>query len=184
LPKERLLNVLVYGVIFSFCVWMWGKWVGFETPAGKRRTVRVIAVLIAVGAAFWLLPAAGQAGVDAPDWRAYDRDVVQQAVSQSRPVLLKFTADWCTNCKVVERRVYQDPEIVDLLRDRNVLPIKADTTLIDYPATEDLKQVYGEAGNVPVSIVLLPDGSRQKLRGIFDKQDLVQILNRLPEGTK
>ena len=42
--------------------------------------------------------------------------------------------------------------------------------------------MYGEAGNVPVSIVLLPDGSRQKLRGIFDKEELLQILNGLPEG--
>jgi hypothetical protein len=64
-----------------------------------------------------------------------------------------------------------------------VLAVKADTTLIDYPATTDLKAVYGEAGNVPVSIVLLPDGSREKLRGIFDKGQLAQILKKLPEAS-
>ncbi len=32
LPKEQLINVLLYGVIFSFCVWMWGQWVSFNTP--------------------------------------------------------------------------------------------------------------------------------------------------------
>jgi thiol:disulfide interchange protein DsbD len=107
---------------------------------------------------------------------------VQQAVSQNRTVLLDFMADWCTNCKILDKRVYQDPEVARLVRQKDVLAIKADTTVIDYPATTDLKQVYGEAGNVPVSIALLPDGSQEKLRGIFDKEQLVGILNRLPEA--
>jgi len=145
-------------------------------------TIRTIALLIAVGAGFWLLPARGQSAQGGPDWQSYDAGLVQGAVSKGRPVLLKFTADWCTNCKVVERRVYHDSEVIKLLQQKNVLPIKADTTLIDYPATKDLKQVYGEAGNVPVSIILLPDGSQQKLRGIFDKQELIRILDGLPEA--
>jgi len=182
LPKDRLLNVLIYGIIFSFCVWMWGKWMGFSTPAPRKWTIRAAALIIAVAGGFWLLPAPGQAAQSAIDWHPYDAEVVQKAVAQGRPVLLKFTADWCANCKVVERRVYHDPEVAKLIEQKNVLPIKADTTLIDYPATRDFRQVYGEAGNVPVTIVVLPDGAREKLRGIFDRQDLIEILNGLPEA--
>lgn len=182
LPKDRLLNVLTYGIIFSFCAWMWSKWVGLSTPALRRRTIRLLAVALAVVAGWWLLPAPARPGEAALDWRPYDAELVQQAVAGERPVLLKFTADWCTNCKVVERRAYRDPEVVRLMETKDVLPIKADTTLNDYPATRDLREVYGEAGNVPVSIILLPDGSRQKLRGIFDKAELIRILSELPEG--
>jgi thiol:disulfide interchange protein DsbD len=179
LPKDRLVNVLMYGIIFGFCVWMWGKWVGFATPPAKRRAVRLIALAIAIGAGFWLLPAAAPSEIE---WRDYDRDLVQVATSQKRPVLMKFTADWCTNCKVVEKKVYHDPDVVALIQDKGVLAIKADTTLNNYPATVDLKSTYGEAGNVPVTIVLLPDGTRQRLRGIFDKEQLIEILDTLPEG--
>jgi len=182
LPKERLLNVLMYGVIFSFCVWMWGKWVGFTTSAARRRVVRSVAVVLAVAAGLWLLPAREQSAETAVDWHQYDPDLIQQKVSARQHVLLKFTADWCTNCKVVDRRVYHDAEVAELLRQKNVLAVRADTTVAHYPATRDLKEVYGEAGNVPVTIVLLPDGSRQKLRGIFDKQELIQILKKLPEA--
>jgi thiol:disulfide interchange protein DsbD len=182
LPKDRLLNVLTYGVVFSFCVWMWGKWAGFSTPAPRVWTIRVIALLLAAGTGFWLLPARGQSAQNAVDWQPYDAGVVDKAAAQGRPVLLKFTADWCTNCKVVERRVYHDPQVAQLIRQKSVLPVKADTTLIDYPATKDFKQLYGEAGNVPVTIVLLPDGAREKLRGIFDKGELVKILDGLPEA--
>ncbi len=181
LPKERLLSLLTYGIIFSFCVWMWGKWVGFSTPAPRRWTIRAVALLIAVAAGWWLLPARAQPAETAIKWQPYDAGQVRQAVAQGRPVLLKFTADWCTNCKIVERRVYHDAQVTSLIREKNVLAIKADTTLIDYPATADLKQVYGEVGNVPVSIVLLPDGTQEKLRGIFDKEQLIGILKRSPE---
>jgi thiol:disulfide interchange protein DsbD len=182
LPKDRLMNVLTYGIIFSFCVWMWGKWVGFSTPAGKKWTVRLIALAIAVGAGYWLLPAPGLPAEVRPDWRDYDGALVQQATAQNRPVVLKFTADWCAVCKQVERSVYHDADVVELIKARNVLPIKADTTLHDYPATIALKQVYGEAGNVPVTIVIRPDGTREKLRGNFDKQKLIEILESFPEG--
>ncbi|MCX5646333.1 MAG: thioredoxin family protein [Phycisphaerae bacterium] len=183
LPKDRLLNVLTYGIVFSFCAWMWGKWVDFSTPASRRWTIRTTAVLIAAGGGLWLLPMPGRSAETAIDWQPYDAKLVQQAVSQNRPVLLDFMADWCTNCKIVDRKVYHDPDVARLIRAKGVLAIKADTTVIDYPATKDLQQVYGEAGNVPVNVVLLPDGSQEKLRGIFDKGQLVQILNRLPEAT-
>jgi thiol:disulfide interchange protein DsbD len=184
LPKDRLLSVLTYGIIFSFCVWMWNKWVGFSTPAGKKWAVRAVALVIAIGAGLWLLPAAGQPTGATIDWQNYDADVVAQARTQKRPVLLKFTADWCTNCKIVDKRVYQDPEVVGLVKEKNVLAIKADTTLIDYPATKDLKGIYGEAGNVPVSILVPPEGPNRKWRGIFDKQALIDILKSLPEAEK
>lgn len=179
LPKDRLLNVLMYGVLFSFCVWMWGKWVDFSTPVARRRIVRLVAVTLAVIAGLWLLPSPTKTAGATLDWKPYDAEVVQRAVSQRRPVLLKFTADWCTNCKVVEKRVYEDPTVVEIVQAKGVLPIKADTTVIDYPATKDLRQIYGEAGNVPVTVILLPDGSREKLRGIFDKAELIAILSKL-----
>ncbi len=178
LPKERLLNVLVYGIIFSFCVWMWGKWVGFSTPAGKKWAVRAIAVVLAVGAGLWLLPVPPKVSID---WQPYDRALIQQATAAGRPVLLKFTADWCSNCKLLDSRVFHDPEVAHLIEQKNVLPIRADTTLFDYPATIDLTKVYGEAGNVPVTIVLRPDGQPWKKRGIFGKDELIAVLKAIPE---
>jgi thiol:disulfide interchange protein len=182
LPKEQLLNVLTYGIVFSFCVWIWGKWTDLSTPALKRWTLRAGAAAVALGAGLWLLPSPKSSAQAAINWRAYDAPLVQQAVAEGRPVLLEFTADWCANCKIVNTRIYRDPEVAGLIREKDVVPVKADTTLIDYPATRDFKELYGEAGNVPVSILLRPDGVQEKLRGIFDKEQLVRILKKLPEA--
>jgi len=35
LPKERLINVLLYGVIFGFCAWMWASG-GLLYPLGRN----------------------------------------------------------------------------------------------------------------------------------------------------
>jgi thiol:disulfide interchange protein len=176
LPKERLVDALFYAVILSFCLWMWGSWVNFATPQGKKWTIRIIAVFIAVICGFWLLPEQKQL----LNWKPYDAAAIQKAVEAKQPVIIKFTADWCTNCVVVEKRVFHNPQVVELLNEKNVLIIKADTTTKDMPATGDLTGIYGESGTVPVTLILLPNGQQIKLRGIFDKQELLDILQKFP----
>jgi thiol:disulfide interchange protein DsbD len=181
LPKERLINVLLYGVLFSFCVWMWGKWVDFSTPAPRKWTIRAIALAVAVACGFWLLPPVSAPGGPALTWQDYDSAQVQAVRSGDPAILLKFTADWCSDCKIVEQQVYRDPEVVRQLRQKGVLTIKADTTSQDSPATEDFTKVFGEAGAIPVTILLLPDQAPVKLRGIFGKDELLRHLERLPD---
>ena len=78
---------------------------------------------------------------------------------------------------MVDKKVYRDAEVIDIVKENWVLAIKADTTLESYRATQDLKKVYGEAGNVPVTIVLQPGEEPVKIRGIFDKDKLIDLLN-------
>jgi len=177
LPKDRLINVLLYGVVFSFCVWVWGTWVTFSTPAKKKRLVRLSMLILAVATGFWLLPS----HVVIVPWQAYDAVAIQEATDNDQPVLIKFTADWCSNCKVVDRRVYHAKDVADLIEAKGLLPIKADTTTKDLPATRDLNALYGEAGNVPVTVLLVPGKAPVKLRGIFKKQTLLDLLDPLPD---
>ncbi|MHC5180761.1 MAG: protein-disulfide reductase DsbD family protein, partial [Planctomycetota bacterium] len=145
LTKDHMLNVVLYGVIFSFCVWMWGTWVSFSTPKSKKRLVRGVALVIAVTAGLWLLPAP-----EAPqmDWQQYEPAVVQAALENDQPVLIKFTADWCTNCKIVDKNVYQDPATAAFLAQKGFVAIKADTTQKTYQATVDYNTIFKGAGSV------------------------------------
>lgn len=175
LAKEHLLNVLIYGVIFAFCVWMWGSWVGLTTPAGKKWTTRLLAAAIAVAAGLWLLPSITPPKID---WQPYDAAAVQKAIEANRPVLLKFTADWCTNCKIVDKNVYQQPDIAKLVKDKGFVAVKADTTQAAFPAAVDMNCVFGEPGNVPVTILLNPkQKTLTKLRGIFAAGEFKQLVS-------
>jgi thiol:disulfide interchange protein DsbD len=181
LPKDRLISVLLYGVIFGFCAWMWGAWVSFSTAPVRRWSIRTIAVLLAALTGGWLLPAPPEPRIA---WQNYDPGLVEQTKAQARPVLLDFTADWCTNCKVLDRTVYADSLVAEQIAKKGVLPVKADTTSFDSPATQDFTKVYGEAGNVPVTILILPGRPNVVIRGLFNKERLLDILSGLPDAER
>ncbi|HOL31368.1 MAG TPA: cytochrome c biogenesis protein CcdA, partial [Anaerohalosphaeraceae bacterium] len=175
LAKDHLLNVLIYGVIFAFCVWMAGTWVGFSTPKAKKWAVRLTAAAIAAAAGFWLLPPTPPTPIH---WQPYDAAIVQKAIEAGRPVLLKFTADWCTNCKIVDKNVYQQPDIAKLVSDKGFAAVLADTTQAAFAASADMKRIFGEPGNVPVTILLNPKTQTLiKLRGIFSADEFRRLLN-------
>ncbi len=177
-PTERNINVLYYAVILGFCVWMWGGWVSFATKAAKKWSVRCLAVIIAVGSAFLFLPAPR---AELIAWQEYNPTNIETSVSQGRPVLIKFTADWCTSCVVVEKTVYSRREIAELVKRKGLLTVKADTTLAESVATQDLKNIYNEPG-VPVSLLLIPDRTEPvKLHGILIGAKLKELLETLPD---
>ncbi len=178
LPEGILASVMYYSVVLSFCVWMWGKWVGFGTPAGKKWTIRGLAVLLAVWSGFTLFSPPASEDID---WIKYDESRIQEAIESGRPVLIKFTADWCMSCKVVDVRVYGREDVQELIENENVLAIKADTTERDLPATKALKEKYNEPG-VPVSILLVP-GKEEPIRwrNIDFADDLKKELKAMPE---
>ena len=68
--------------------------------------------------------------------------------------LIDFTAEWCLNCKTLEKSVLHRPEIIKLLDDPKVVPIKVDLTG-NNPAGRQLLQDMGSVG-IPFLAVLGP----------------------------
>lgn len=176
-PQPRRTGLLFYSVVLAFCVWMWGGWVNFDSKPSNKIIVRALAILLAVSSAFWLLSAPAKPLID---WHAYDAGLIEKSLADNKPVLIKFSADWCLSCKAVERLVYERKDIADLIKQKAVIAIKADTTAKDYPATKALKDIYNEPG-VPVSMLFLP-GRKEPLRW-RDKtfgDELKTYLEKLP----
>jgi thiol:disulfide interchange protein len=176
LPGERRMGVLYFALALSFCVWMWGGWVSYASPASRRWAVRVIAAALAVTAGFALLPGPKPSLVD---WQKYDAAVINAATAENKPVLIKFTADWCLSCQVVEKTIYSREDIAELIKQKKVVAIKADTTWKDYPAAISLKELYNEPG-VPVSILLVPGQNVPiRWRGLAFGDELKSALEKL-----
>ena len=173
---EKIINILYYAVVLAVCVWMWGVWVGYSTPAVKKWTVRTIAAAAAVifGFVFLTEPKKGLI-----NWQDYDAEIIASAQKVQRPVLIKFTADWCFSCKILDKTVYSSDKIADLIKRKGVLAIKADTTQFDYPAAAALKEIYNEPA-VPVTVLLLPGKERpEKIPGNLIKGKLIKYLQSL-----
>jgi len=173
LPEVRRMGVLYFAVVFGFSIWMWGSWVGYDTKLPRKWLVRIIAVVLAVSAGWVFLRAPADELID---WQDYDAELIEDALAKGRPVLIKFTADWCLSCQVVEKRVYSRMDIARLIDEKRVLAIKADTTTKNMPATFALKNVYNEPG-VPVSMLFVP-GEQEPVRwhGMFFADELKELL--------
>ncbi len=182
LPPQRLASFLYYAVILAFAVWMWGSWLDYAAPARKKWVVRVLAIVIAVVPGYYLLrqPSPQEQLVQ---WQPYDAARVEQAIQAGRPVLLDFTAAWCFNCTVLDKVVYTRRDIADLIKEKDVLTIKADVTLAEYPASAALKALDESA--IPLNVLYVPGQAQpMKFRGIFIGQDLKTALESLSPPVK
>jgi thiol:disulfide interchange protein len=172
-PEARRIGVVYFAVLLGFCVWMWGGWVTYQTKFSQKVIIRTLAVVLAVVGGWYLLSPPAQ---DLIDWQPYDPVKIEQARSEGTPVLIKFTADWCMSCQLVEKTVYRNKEVADLIKEKGVLPIKADTTTKDMPATKALKEVYNEPG-VPVTVLILPAKNAEfRWHGLAFADELKKVL--------
>jgi thiol:disulfide interchange protein len=154
---------------------MWGSWVTYGSRLSRKLQVRGIAVLLVV-LAFWFF-----FKPELVDWQGYDRGLIESAKSEQRPVLIKFTADWCTNCEIVDKFVFGRKDVAKLIDKKGVLAIKGDTTKANQPATLDLSSIYKEPG-VPVTILFLPGESEPiRLHELFFADGLKALLEKLPD---
>jgi thiol:disulfide interchange protein DsbD len=173
-PGDDKINLLYFAVILSFCIWMWAAWVPFGTKLSRKLLIRGIAVLL-VFASFWFFFKPELIG-----WQDYDSARIESAKSEQRPVLIKFTADWCTNCEIVDKFVYQRKDIAKLIEQKGVLAIKGDTTKTSQPAYVDLRNIYKEA--VPVTVLFLPGRDEPiRFRELFFDDELRELLKELPD---
>jgi thiol:disulfide interchange protein len=177
LPPNHRTNVLYFAVVLGFGVWMWSGWVSYKTKPARKWLIRIAAFILVFSTGWAFLPTSAGEIIS---WQAYDDDVINKAIEEKRPVLIKFTADWCLSCQTVNKVVYHREEIAKLIEEKAVLAIKADTTAKDYPATLALKNRFNEPG-VPVTILLIPGaGEPVKFHGIFFAGKLEELLEKLP----
>ena len=177
LPEVRRMGVLYFAVVLGFCVWMWSGWVSYNTKLSRKWLIRIIAMVLAISAGWLFLRAPAEKLID---WQSYDTDLIETARTEGKPVLIKFTADWCLSCQAVEKIVYSRKDVAKLIEEKGVLAIKADTTTKDLPATFALKSVYNEPG-VPVSMLFVP-GEKESVRwhGMSFADELKALLEKLP----
>lgn len=105
----------------------------------------VLYTLVAVTSA--VTPAAS---ADEVNWTENLQAARQAAAVSGRPLLMKFTADWCGYCKIMERTTFRDPEVTALVNGYFV-PV-----LIDADKHEELcRQLH--VTRFPATLIMTPD---------------------------
>lgn len=138
------------------------------------RPVLVLALAMMIMAGFRSLSFEDR-GAGIP-WQAYTNDSIELAVG--RPVLVEFTADWCLNCKVLERTTFRDKVLLQTIDALGVLPLQVDLTQVDDARREIFDRFGGRA--IPYIVLLNRNGQPvQRFTGMVGADTLVALLQSM-----
>jgi thiol:disulfide interchange protein DsbD len=92
---------------------------------------------------------------DGIPWQPFSLDRLNKELQDKQAVFIDFTAEWCLTCKVNEKTVLADDEVVARFRTRGIVPLKADWT----NRNPDITKLLGKFGRSGVPLyVVFPAG--------------------------
>lgn len=115
-------------------------------------------------------------------WQPLTRETLNASLASGRPVLVEFTADWCTNCKFLELRVFSDKKVASFLQQQNVITLRGDLSDNGAPGWEIIRNI-SDVGAIPLTVIYLPGADPSKptqLAGIYSADDLKKSLTLPP----
>lgn len=108
-------------------------------------------------------------------WKPFSQALVESLKGQA--VFVNMTADWCLTCKVNEKLVFDDPEILEFLQNKNVVMVKGDWTQKNSEITRFLAQ-YNRIG-VPFYVLFSPrNPSGQILPEVLTKSSFKEWIEK------
>lgn len=186
LPTAMHVPFLLFCLALGAAVWIFHHWGGLTASTAKRGLAGAAALCIALVGAWWAytphyLTEDGSESRTAVaktgelEWAAFDLNTLNGWLSQGETVVVEWTADWCPNCKLIERTVYRQAQVVNRLQG-NVKLMQADLTR-PFPEAERLLQQLG-GSSIPFSAVFRGNQPSQPviLRDVYTGDQLLAAI--------
>lgn len=113
------------------------------------------------------------------DWIWYSPAAFEDALDEDRVVVLEFTAEWCLNCKALEKAVLATEAVSTALASADVAPIKVDLTGNNTEGNEMLHAVGRH--QIPLLVVFAPDGTEVFKEDFYTADQVIDAINRARE---
>lgn len=172
LPTTDYLSVLILLWTIALAAWIWGKWADLNQTRMRRWTLRTTALgLVALASVFLFSPS------EHPDpWQKFEMPRFEALYGREN-LILDFTADWCPNCKFLEKTVLTPEKSARFAQEHSAVLMRVDLTRHD-PELMALLESLGSK-SIPILAIFPKDnpGSPLVLRDMFTSGQLKDALN-------
>ena len=181
--QPLIWHPVVKSALFASLLIVAGLHLGwFDRSRGTLRVFPFIkkgvgAMLICGAVISFMIPSPSRQGIR---WITYDKSIIRQAIQENKPVILDFYADWCEPCRVMEKKVFTDPQVVEL--SRHFVPVRVDLTK-RHPHQAELLKHYQVRG-VPTVIFINRNGIEEKdlrIESFVKRNDVLRRMKRFIE---
>lgn len=183
LPGHETLSIVTFLSFIALALWQYGKFGAIHRPRVSRIVSAVmLAAIIALGYDFSFPQRETSARVHEESTTGFSPDLLKKNRDSGKTSMVVFTADWCPNCRVVERLSLHTPEVMKEIRDRGVDLMIADITRTNPAASELLKKIGGKS--IPY-LAVFPAGRDFNrpvvLRDMYSEDDVLRAIRTAAE---
>jgi len=175
-PAAWTKPLVYFCLVLGFSIWV-GFSLGNPTvSAMKRYLARGIALILIVGSsvAFAMAPKVDEATSEEA-WHVQ----LARLQEQKQTVVVKFTANWCKNCAVLDKSIYKTETFKNKLAETNAALIIADWSYEDPSIKEVLVELGGPGQSLPFAAIY-PGGDPERpitLEALYSMEDMLGALD-------
>jgi suppressor for copper-sensitivity B len=181
LRHELVGPTLVFCLVLALCAYLFGRYAHGAVPVARRWVWRAaLVILVAAGAYACFKPDSKERIA----WEPFTLTALDMYQIQGKNVLVDFTADWCPNCKFVERFVLESGTVRAALAKKNVVLLKADITRATAESSSMRMMQQLGSRSIPFLAIFPADDHFKPytLRDIYAKSSVLSILERCPDA--
>lgn len=184
LSRERAISALVIMVFVAIGLWQYGRFGAMDkTHRARYTSAAVLVAVIAAGIVisfYFFAPAVNEKNAE-----KFTIARIIENRNSGKITIINFTADWCPNCKLVEKTVLRSKTVLELLSRENIAFMTADVTRKN-PDAETLMAKLGSK-SIPFLAVFPPGegfSSPICLRDLYSSDDVVRAVSIAEKSVK
>ncbi len=174
LPQAYKLQAMILLLGTAFAAWIWGSWTNLLDPRLRMLVIRGIALTVLLAVALWTL----RHPVQQEDWLEFSGNRFNDVLG-GKNMMIDFTADWCPNCKALEKTTLAPRRLAKWKDKYDIIFLQADLTEHN-PEAQALLEALGSQ-SIPV-VALFPKGEESTsplvLRDLFTPSQMEDALEQ------
>ncbi len=179
LSTDSILPALWLLLSLGVGLWQYGRF-GNITRSLKSRIVSAIVLISISAGGGWIAFAAygeGEKKIEIASRADFSLAAIEKNAAAGGISIVKFTADWCPNCALVERTALYTSDVISMINQQSITLYTADITR-EHPEAQALLRALGSR-SIPF-LAVFPPGERFTeplcLRDIYGETDVLEAI--------